>query len=66
MAKTKARKSAKTAKAQRTYQLWVRTDDGVQPVGGPTKAPAWRANAMVGFLLERPDVQTAWAAKVAA
>jgi hypothetical protein len=47
-----------------TYQIYARTAAGIVPVGGPTPAPRWRADAMVGLLLERADVLTAWHARV--
>lgn len=63
MAKTKTAKSGKTA----TYQLYARLDaTTVVKVGPPTRAPFWKATAMVGMLLERPDVQNAWHKTVAA
>jgi hypothetical protein len=40
-------------------QCWVRTDEGTFRAGLPVLA-RWRADAMVGCLLERPEVLNAW------
>jgi hypothetical protein len=55
----------KTTKTRTVRQVWVRTEQGTFRAGEPTDV-RWRADAMVGYLLERDDVLNAWHAAVAA